>query len=407
MNTTQFASCGSRGKTSGIVSIRGTASTSAPAARSASASSPSARGSRTRRPTSSVVVPGAHSARSSWKSASCDGRAAPSGVTSDAPARSSERAAPRPRSSGSSSGVASTVRPSTRAPSALSTLTVSPTRPPRRSQSAATGAAQPAPSSARTARSAVAAKRVSGSSRSARASTISDADARHSTARAPWAGAGSRLPSTSEIAVPSPSRRRPAAASTTASRSASGPVARASRVPTLPRISTIVRSGRSAFSCAARRGDPVPTRAPWGSDDSRVPGGPQSTSCQSSRAGTAAIVRPGTPAVGRSFIECTAMSTSPASRASRRAAAKTPAPPWVTSEPVMTSPEVLMVRISTSCPSARRLSATMPDWVSASCEPRVPRTILMGPPYSRPGAARSRRRAEGRRRGPSRRTRRP
>ena len=37
------------------------------------------------------------------------------------------------------------------------------------------------------------------------------------------------------------------------------------RVSTLPRMSTTSRSGRAALSCAALRGDPVPTLAPSGS----------------------------------------------------------------------------------------------------------------------------------------------
>ncbi len=58
-----------------------------------------------------------------------------------------------------------------------------------------------------------------------------------------------------------PSRDRPAAARTTASRSS---VTRDNRVSTLPRMSTISRSGRATAIWARRRGEPVPTRAPTG-----------------------------------------------------------------------------------------------------------------------------------------------
>ena len=59
-----------------------------------------------------------------------------------------------------------------------------------------------------------------------------------------------------------PSRCRPAHASRMASYSPASSFAR--RVLTLPRRSTSSRSGRSARSCACRRSDELPTRAPCG-----------------------------------------------------------------------------------------------------------------------------------------------
>ncbi len=81
---------------------------------------------------------------------------------------------------------------------------------------AATGAAQPPPSASRKARSAVVSARAQASSRSASRLQIAASSARHCTARAPWPGAGSMVSggSHSETAPSSPSRRIPAAAST-------------------------------------------------------------------------------------------------------------------------------------------------------------------------------------------------
>ena len=64
-----------------------------------------------------------------------------------------------------------------------------------------------------------------------------------------------------------------------------------------------------ARSRAARRGDPVPIRAPGGSASRLVPPGQTSASRGSSRAGNAATCSPGTGAVGRSLPEWTTRST--------------------------------------------------------------------------------------------------
>src|SRR5450759_4330479 len=107
--------------------------------------------------------------------------------------------------------------------------------------------------------------------------------ARHSTASAPWPGAGTINVGSSGTVVASrrPIRCRPAAASTTASRSPS--VTRRSRVSTLPRRSTTSRSGRTASSWATRRGEPVPTRAPLGSPTRGRPSRVHSASRASAR----------------------------------------------------------------------------------------------------------------------------
>ena len=73
----------------------------------------------------------------------------------------------------------------------------------------------------------------------------------------------------------------------------------------------------SALSWAARRGEPVPIRAPAGSSPSVSPSRATSTSRGSSRTGTAASTTRGSSTVGRSLSECTTTSTSPATSASR------------------------------------------------------------------------------------------
>ena len=246
---------------------------------------------------------------------------ASSWVTSAAPAASSRVAAvlPAPEISGTSVLV-------WRVPSAEYTPAASPSPVPR----AAIGAAQPPPRAARTARSSVTASRVSASSRALRAAIRVTSSARHSMPSAPCPGAG-RMGSSSVIRRASPRRRSPAAASTTASRSPE--VTRDSRVSMLPRMSMKTRSGRRARSCATRRGDPVPTRAPPGSSARLRPSREHSASRGDSRSGVAAITSPGTGSTGRSFREWTARSTSPLSSAERSSAANTPSPESRVSDP--------------------------------------------------------------------------
>ncbi|CPU67483.1 Uncharacterised protein [Mycobacteroides abscessus] len=141
---------------------------------------------------------------------------------------------------------------------------------------------------------------------------------------------------------------------------------------TLPRMSTTSRSGRTDRSCAARRGDPVPTRAPRRSVVMVRPPRAHRTSRGFSRSGVT-TVSPGAGSVGRSLRECTATAHRPSSSASRSAVTKTPVPPIWASEPVSTSPSVRMRTISTSrSVSSSRRRATWPVWVVARALPRVP-----------------------------------
>ena len=198
----------------------------------------------------------------------------------------------------------------------------------------------------------------------------------------------------------SPRRSSPAAASTTASRSPSA--TRASLVPTLPRMSTYVRSGRCLRSWATRLGEPVPTFAPAGSSSSPRPP-PQSASYGLALRGTAAVTSPGTPAVGRSFSECTAKSQRPSRIAVRSAAANTPSVGSRVREPRVTSPSVRTRTSSTVWPSARSWSATSSDCVTASCDARVPRRSFIGsaPMPRSPARSRCRRSRRRRRRRPA------
>ncbi len=134
---------------------------------------------------------------------------------------------------------------------------------------------------------------------------------RHSTASTPCAGAGISSVGSKGVAGPSrrPSLDSPAIASTRASTSPSASLR--SRVSTFPRIGTICSWRPVARSRAARRGDPVPIRAPDGRASRLVPPGQTSASRGSSRAGNAATCSPGTGAVGRSLQEYTTKSTAP------------------------------------------------------------------------------------------------
>jgi len=166
---------------------------------------------------------------------------------------------------------------------------------------AAAGALQPASSAASVARSAVTQARTVTSSNRPSSSRVRASLVRHSTASAPCAGAGSTCSgsSVSVIASSRPSRARPARASTTASRSPSA--TRRMRVSTLPRIGTTSTPRPSARSCATRRGAPVPIFEPGGSSPRVRPSRATSASRGSCRAGTAAMISPGSAAVGRSL----------------------------------------------------------------------------------------------------------
>ena len=130
-----------------------------------------------------------------------------------------------------------------------------------------------------------------------------ESSARHSMPMTPWPTAGSETLGSSKqpIRASSPSRVRPAAASTTASSSPSS--RRLSRVSTLPRNGMMSRSGREARSCARRRMLEVPSRAPRGSSP-RL-GAPRviSASRGSARDSIAPSVIPAGRSAGMSFIE--------------------------------------------------------------------------------------------------------
>ena len=118
--------------------------------------------------------------------------------------------------------------------------------------------------------------------------------ARHSTASAPCATAGSMTsddPGFRRSRPALPSRSRPHSASTSASTSPASSLA--SRVLTLPRIGTIARSGRIRSNCARRRSEAVPTRAPSRqAREGKRAVRPTSTSRGSSRWSTQPIASP-------------------------------------------------------------------------------------------------------------------
>src|SRR5690606_3204499 len=101
----------------------------------------------------------------------------------------------------------------------------------------------------------------------------------------------------------------------------------------------------------------------------------------SSRGSMDAIVRPPGSSVGMSFMEWTARSISPASRASSISFVKSPLPPASASgRSWMRSPVVLKVRTSTAdasrpCAETRRCFTSL-AWASASGDPRLPILIL-------------------------------
>src|SRR4051794_15745552 len=145
---------------------------------------------------------------------------------------------------------------------------------------------------------------------------------RHSTASAPCPTCGKTTDgsSTSSMTKGRPRRGRAAAATTMASNSD----ALASRVSMFPRRPANVRSGRAHASCARRRTEPVPTRAPTGRPSSVEP---TSASRGSSRPGMAAMTSPSGDSDGRSLAECTAKSARPSSTAAWTSLTNTPWPP--------------------------------------------------------------------------------
>ncbi len=223
---------------------------------------------------------------------------------------------------------------------------------------AATGARQPPPKLPAAARSL---RRMRMPSASLTRSSDDASEARVCSARKPWPTSGSmtsvgiRKP----ISCASPRRSRPQAASTIAARPRSPRLRR--RVSMLPRIPSTTRSGRTEPSCAVRRVDAVPTRAPSGTSRSELCG-PHQASRGSARGSTAASARSSDSSVVRSFAECTATSIRSARSASSSSELKTPRPP--SSEKLCRrsrSPTVEIGTIATGPrPAARSASAARP-----------------------------------------------
>ena len=160
---------------------------------------------------------------------------------------------------------------------------------------AATGARQPPPTAATHARSAATLRRVSASSAAA---TSSSSPSRTWSASEPWPASGSTSAGSNRwpTSISRPSRSRPQAARTIASRPRSERLAR--RVSMFPRSGSMDSEGSSASSCARRRADAVPIRIP-GARRSL----PTSASRASSRGGYAPTTSPAVSVDVMSFAE--------------------------------------------------------------------------------------------------------
>ena len=116
----------------------------------------------------------------------------------------------------------------------------------------------------------------------------------------------------------------------------------ASRVSTLPRRRTTSRSARARITCACRRTELVPIRAPFGKSANDFALCERNASRGSSRGSNAAMPSPSGKIVGTSFIEWTARSMRPSSSASPSSLVKRPLPPASASERSwIRSPDVL------------------------------------------------------------------
>ena len=126
----------------------------------------------------------------------------------------------------------------------------------------------------------------------------------------------------------------------------------------------------------ARRGEPVPTRAPSGSASRVSPSRAHRASRASARSGVAPMTRPGCAAVGRSFSECTSsVALVGEERLAQGAGEHAGAAERRERPPVACewSPSVVTRTSSTSWPvAAASRSATVVDWATASALPRVP-----------------------------------
>ena len=149
-----------------------------------------------------------------------------------------------------------------------------------------------------------------------------------------------------------PRRRSPAQASSVASATPSSSLR--SRVSTLPRIGTTLRSGRTCSTWACRRSEEVATVAPFGrSASDRGLAADEGIAHVLARQQAGDRSSPAGSSVGMSFMECTARSISPASRASSSSLVNRPLPPASASgRSWMRSPVVLMARTSNACAPA-------------------------------------------------------
>ena len=176
----------------------------------------------------------------------------------------------------------------------------------------------------------------------------------------------------------SPSRLRPAAASTKAENCPSSSLRR--RVSTLPRTGATATPGNSARICTARRAEAQPmglegssSSAPWGST---------STSRGSSRREKPARGMRGSSSMGRSLQLWTVRSTRPSSRAASSSLTKRPLPPTLSRvRSSILSPVVFMVTSSspTSGWAARMASITSSDCTTASRLSRLPTRMVFIP----------------------------
>ena len=120
-----------------------------------------------------------------------------------------------------------------------------------------------------------------------------------------------------------------------------------------------------------------------------------STSPGSARSGTAPITKPSSSSAGRSFAECTARSTSPASSASRIVSIHRPLSPC--GEASAAAPFVAggahRHDLGLDARARRAAQATSSAWARARAERRVPMRRVVTPPRGRSRAARPARRA--------------
>src|SRR4029079_8405915 len=167
-----------------------------------------------------------------------------------------------------------------------------------------------------------------------------------------------------------------------------------SRVSTLPRRGTILRSGRSRSSCAFRRGEEVPTVAPFFS--ASIESAPMIRSRTSPRGRTAAMWMSFGRTLSTSFIEWTQKSTSSASSARSSSLVHSALPPMSARGRSCTLSPVVVISTIWTQPSGQRCAvsiaaATLRAWASASADPRVPRrSPCMRPPLVHRAAFRQR-----------------